>query len=58
MLGLKPPESGVHLQHPFMHWEFEEHCSQSPSVPGFGGVSAGGLGVGAGGLGVGVKGGC
>jgi hypothetical protein len=42
MLGLKPPLSGVHfstppeyilLQHPFLHWEFEEHCTQSPSVP-------------------------
>jgi len=42
MLGLNPPLSGVHLstpseyiplQHPFMHWEFEEHCSQSPSDP-------------------------
>ncbi len=40
MLGLNPPLSGVHLstpseyiplQLPFMHWEFEEHCSQSPS---------------------------
>ena len=41
MLGLKtPPLSGVHfitppeyipLQHPFLHWEFLEHCSQSPS---------------------------
>jgi len=42
MLGLKPPLRGVHLftppeytplQHPFLHWEFEEHCAQSPSVP-------------------------
>ena len=40
MEGLKPPLRGVHfstppeyvpLQHPFMHWEFEVHFTQSPS---------------------------
>jgi hypothetical protein len=25
------------LQHPFLHWEFEEHSSQSPSDPSVGG---------------------
>jgi hypothetical protein len=47
---LKPPLSGVHfstppeyipLQHPFMHWEFEEHCTQSPREPVVGGVGVG-----------------
>ncbi len=57
MEGLKPPPlSGVHLrtppeymplQHPFLHWEFLEHCTQSPSVPVevVGGVDAGGVGA-------------
>jgi hypothetical protein len=57
MLGLKPPLSGVHLstppeymplQHPFLHWEFEEHCAQSPSDPVVGGVGVGGVAVGGG----------
>jgi len=52
MLGLNPPLSGVHLstpseyiplQHPFMHWEFEEHCSQSPSDPVVGEVGVVGV---------------
>ena len=53
MEGLKLPLSGVHfstpleyipLQHPFMHWEFEEHCTQSPREPVVGGVGDGGFG--------------
>ena len=54
--GLKPPLRGVHfrtpteyipLQHPFRHWEFEEHCNQSPSDPVVVGAGAeGGVGVG------------
>ena len=52
MLGLNPPLSGVHLstpseyiplQHPFMHWEFDEHCSQSPSDPVVGEVGVVGM---------------
>jgi hypothetical protein len=55
MSGLKPPLSGVHLstlseylplQHPFMHCEFEEHTSQSPSDPVVGGLGGGVVGVG------------
>ena len=47
MGGLKPPLIGVHLsptpeymplQHPFMNWEFEGHCAQSPSDPDVGGM--------------------
>ena len=57
MEGLKtPPLSGVHLstppeymplQHPFLHWEFLEHCAQSPSDPVVvvGGVGVGGVGT-------------
>ena len=46
IVELKPPLSGVHfssapeymlLQHPFLHWEFEEHKTQSPSDPSVGG---------------------
>ncbi len=56
MAELKPPLSGVHfrtppeyipLQHPFLHWEFEEHIAQSPSDPApVGGEGGGGVGVG------------
>ena len=57
MEGMKtPPLSGVHLntppeymplQHPFLHWEFLEHCAQSPSDPVVvvGGVGDGGVGT-------------